>query len=267
MTSSPAARSGQQTGPAPWTYRLVTSTIKGLIDILCRVDGAQLTQIPERGPLIIVANHVNFLEVPLIYTYLQPRPLTGFAKAETWDNPAKRVLADLWGAIPLQRGEADVDALRRALAALDAGHILAIAPEGTRSGNGQLQRGHPGVVFLAQRSRAPLLPLVYYGGERFWDNLGRLRRTDFHIRVGQPFHLHVDGAKMSREVRRRAADEVMYQLAALLPPAYRGVYADLSAATETYLRFPPGSGSNLRRAADDGLAQAALQTALADGPD
>jgi 1-acyl-sn-glycerol-3-phosphate acyltransferase len=229
------------------TYRVVTSTIKGLIRLLCRVDDAQLVRVPDQGPLILVANHVNFLEVPLLYTHLQPRPMAGFAKAETWDHPALRLLADLWGAIPLNRGEADMAALRQALEALEAGHILALAPEGTRSGHGRLQRGRPGVVLLALRSGAPLLPMVYYGGELFWRNLSRLRRTDFHIVVGQPFYLDASGVKVTREVRQQMTDEIMYQMAALLPPVYRGVYSDLAAATETYLRFPPGVESNLRR--------------------
>ena len=87
--------------------RVVNTTIKGLTRAICRVDDSQLVHVPERGPLIIVANHVNFLEVPLLFTHLQPRPVTGFAKAETWDNPAMALLFNLWGAIPLERGEAD----------------------------------------------------------------------------------------------------------------------------------------------------------------
>jgi 1-acyl-sn-glycerol-3-phosphate acyltransferase len=234
--------------PVTLTYRVVTSSIKRLTRILCRIDDDQLAHVPERGPLIIVANHTNFLEAPVLYTHLQPRPVTGFAKAETWDNPALRLLADLWGAIPLQRGEADMTALRQALQALGAGQILAVAPEGTRSGHGRLQQGHPGVAFLALRSGAPLLPMVYYGGELFWRNLNRLRRTNFHIVVGQPFYLDAGGVKVTRQVRQQMTDEIMYQMAALLPPDYRGVYSDLTAATEAYLRFPPGAESNLRRA-------------------
>jgi len=197
-----------------------------------------LARVPDRGPLIIVGNHINFLDAPLLYTHLVPRPMAGFAKAETWDNPALRVLVDLWGAIPLQRGEADMVALRQALKSLEAGRILGVAPEGTRSGHGRLQPAHPGVVFLALRSGAPLLPLVHYGGELFWHNLPRLQRTDFHVVVGQPFYLDPGGVRVTRQVRRQVVDEIMYQVAALLPPAYRGVYCDLTAATQAYLRFP-----------------------------
>jgi 1-acyl-sn-glycerol-3-phosphate acyltransferase len=219
--------------------RLVNTTIKGLTRIVCRVDSEQLKDVPAQGPLIIVANHINFIEVPLIYTHLQPRPVTGFAKAETWDNRLMGYLFDLWEAIPLQRGEPDLPALRRAIEALQAGKIIAVAPEGTRSGDGKLQRGHPGVVFLAQRSQAPILPIAYHGGERLGKNLRRLRRTDFHIEVGRPFTIDTHGVRVTRQVRQKIADEIMYQLSAILPKAYRGVYSNLENASQDFLRFDP----------------------------
>lgn len=230
------------------SHAVVNASIKGLTGLLCRVGDFQLEKVPDRGPLIIVSNHVNFLELPVLYTRLLPRPMMGFAKAETWDNPALGFLADLWGGIPLHRGKADTSAMRQALKALEAGYILGVTPEGTRSGHGRLQHGNPGVVLLALRSGAPLLPLVFWGGELFWDNLPRLRRTDFDAAVGQSFTLDAGGVMVNKQVRREMTDEIMYQMAALLPPAYRGVYADLSNATESYLRFPPGVESNLHRA-------------------
>ncbi|MCX7682450.1 MAG: 1-acyl-sn-glycerol-3-phosphate acyltransferase [Anaerolineae bacterium] len=243
--SGSAVPSGR--GSNGFVFRLLTGSIKALSALLCRVDTAHLRRVPERGPLILVTNHINFLEVPVVYTHLQPRPLTGFVKAETLGNPLLGpLLFKLWGGIPIRRGEADVVAFRAALQALQAGHIVAIAPEGTRSGDGRLQRGHPGSAFLALRSGAPVLPLVYYGGEQFWKNLPRLRRTDFHIVVGQPFYLKHTGGRVTRQVRQQMADEMMFQIAALLPPPYRGVYSNLEAATELYLHFPSGAHSNIR---------------------
>ncbi len=227
--------------------RVVNWTVKGLTHLLCRVDDAQLAQIPERGPLILVANHINFVEVPILYTHLQPRPVTGFAKAETWNNPVLGRLFSLWGGIPLKRGEIDVTAFRRALAILEQGYILAVAPEGTRNNDGRMRRGHPGVVTLALRSGAPLLPMVYYGGECLRRNLSHLRRTDFNIAVGCPFYLDPGDVRVTRQMRQAMTDEIMYQVAALLPPAYRGHYADVSVASEAYLRFPATSESNLGR--------------------
>jgi len=219
------------------TFRIVNTTIKGLTHVLGRIDDTQLSLVPGRGPLILVANHINFLEVPVVFTHLQPRPVTGFAKSETWDNRAMAYLFNLWGGIPLKRGGADTAAIHLALEALMNGKIVAVAPEGTRSGNGQLQRGYPGIVTLALRSGAPLLPMVYYGSERFRSNIVRLRRTDFQIRVGRPFYVHAADGKVIRQVRQAITDEIMYQLAALLPAPYRGVYANLDAATQHYLRF------------------------------
>lgn len=231
-----------------FTAVVVNTTIKGLLHLLCCIDVEQLPQVPEKGPLILVCNHVNFLEIPILYTHLMPRPITGFAKKETWDNPAMAYLFDLWQAIPLRRGEPDLTALRLGLEALQEGKILAISPEGTRSRHGRLGPGHPGVVIMGLQSSAPILPVAYYGGELFWDNLTRLRRTDFRVVVGYPFYLQAGERKVTRQIRGQITDEIMYQLAALLPPDYRGHYQDLSRATESYLRFPSTSRSNLELA-------------------
>jgi 1-acyl-sn-glycerol-3-phosphate acyltransferase len=225
--------------------RVVNGLVRQCTDVLCRVDAPDLGHVPSRGPLIVVANHINFIEIPVLYTRLLPRPMTSLAKSETWDNPFLGRLFDLWQVIPLERDSADRAALSAALDYLDKGYILAVAPEGTRSGDGRLQRGNPGVTFLALHSNAPILPIVYYGSELLWSKLRRLRRTDFHIRVGQPFFLDLGNARPSRRTRSLMTDEIMYQMAALLPPQYRGAYATLEQATESHLRFPPGSRSNL----------------------
>lgn len=206
----------------------LTGAIRRLTEILCRIDTEALAKVPDEGPLILVANHINFLEVPAIYTHLLPRPIVGYAKAETWDTLPGRLLANLWRGIPLKRGEADVAALREGLSALRDRKILAVAPEGTRSGDGRLLRGHPGVAFLALRSRAPLLPVAHWGGEHVWSNLRRLRRTDFHIAVGDPFFLEPRGDRDAHTTRQLLADAAMLEVAKLLPPAYRGVYAELA---------------------------------------
>ncbi len=206
------------------------------LEVMCRIDKADLRKIPDKGPLIVYSNHTGQVEVPLLFSQLQPRPVTGLAKIETWDGWFLRWIFDLWGAIPIRRGEADMYAMRRALTALEQGYILGIAPEGTRSKTGALIKAHPGIVTLALRSNAPLAPLAHWGGERFLPNLKRLKRTDFHIRVGEPFTLDPGGEKVTREIRQQMVDEMMYKLAALLPEHYRGEYADLSKATTIFIK-------------------------------
>jgi len=218
-------------------YRIVTGTIRALIRLICRVHDEELSKVPAEGPLIIIVNHINFLEVPLLYTHLDDRPITAFVKAEFQKKPLSNWLANLWNAIPLHRGEVDRAAVRQARAALQEGQILMVAPEGTRSQDGRLQQGKGGVVFMALLTGAPILPLAHFGGETIWRNLLRLRRTDFQMRVGELFYFDAEG-RPSKEEREQMTDEMMFQLARLLPPEYRGVYSDLDAATEEYLRFP-----------------------------
>jgi 1-acyl-sn-glycerol-3-phosphate acyltransferase len=221
------------------SHFFVVTTLRGLTSLICRIDDAQLARVPHQGPLIIATNHVNIIEIPIIYTRLQPRPVSGMVLADRWKNPLLGWILDVGETIPLRRGEPDIGALRTAIERLKAGHIVIIDPEGTRSGDGRLQKGNPGAVLLALRSGAPLLPVVFHGSEHYKENLRRLRRTDFHIEVGRPFHLNAGGRRVTRQARQQMIDEVMYQMAALLPPAYRGIYSDLDAATDEYLVWLP----------------------------
>jgi len=204
--------------------RFVDGLIGLLVRLLCHVDAEDLAKVPRHGPLILATNHVNNLEILVLRSRLRDRRVIGLAKSESWDKPILGWLLDRWEAIPIRRGETDVAALRRALSALKEGRILGVAPEGTRSGHGRLQRGRPGIVTLARKSGAPLLPLVFHGGETLRRNLRRLRRTPFHVRVGEPFVVRSVRAPLTSDIRQRIADEIMYRLAELLPPAYRGEY-------------------------------------------
>jgi 1-acyl-sn-glycerol-3-phosphate acyltransferase len=135
--------------------RMLIAAARGLLPLLCRVHDAQLARVPDQGPLIVVANHINILEIPILWAHLQPRPVTGLVAASRWDNPVLRWMLNSAGAIPLRRGEADITALRQGLERLEAGQIVIIDPEGTRSGHGRLQKAHPGMVLLAMHSGAP----------------------------------------------------------------------------------------------------------------
>ena len=205
-------------------YKIVTAIVKFGTGILCRLDAANIHEVPERGPLIVIANHTGQLEVAVFFGLLQPRPITGWAKMEAWDNAFLNWLFNLWGVIPVRRGEGDTSALRKALKALEDGYIFGIAPEGTRNITGKLKRAHPGAVMLAIHSGAPILPMAHWGGENFLKNLSRFKRTDFHVHVGEPFRLKLEGVKVTREVRQQIVDEMMIRLAELLPSAYRGDY-------------------------------------------
>jgi 1-acyl-sn-glycerol-3-phosphate acyltransferase len=98
-------------------------------------------------------------------------------------------------------------------------------------------RGQPGIALIALRSGAPILPIVHWGTESLNKNLKHLKRTDFHIRVGRPFYLNANGEKVNGKVRQEMVDEIMTQLAILIPEEYRGVYKDPIWIRERYLKF------------------------------
>jgi 1-acyl-sn-glycerol-3-phosphate acyltransferase len=211
-------------------FRLLTSSV-------FRIHDEDLSNVPLHGPLIIVTNHINILEIPLIYAHLQPRPVHGLVLADRWKNPVIAWGLDACGAIPLERGSGNLESIHRSLEVLNKREMLLIMPEGTRSGDGRLQEAQPGVALLALKSRAPLLPIVFNGGENYKHNIVKLQRTDFFITVGKPFCLDPHGKAVNGAVRKQMADEIMYQLAAILPPQNRGCYTDLSQATDQYLLF------------------------------
>ena len=219
------------------SQRAVVVTFKAITALLCRIDDAALEQVPRQGPLILVTNHVNILEVPIIYIHLHPRPVNGMVLGARWRNRLLGWLLDIVEAVPLHRGEANFAGLRKGIELLKAGRILIISPEGTRSGHGRLQEAFAGFIPLALSAQAPLLPVAYFGSEHWKENVRRLRRTDFHIAVGKPFKLRSPQVRLDPALRQKIVDEVMYQIAALLPPQYRGVYSDLGAATRHYLDF------------------------------
>lgn len=211
-----------------WFLRLVFRTV-------CKIDPREFQVIPRTGPLILIGNHINFLEAPVVLPELDNPLVTGLAKQETWDNPLLGFLFTQWAAIPIDRSMVDREAFRRCEESLRQGKILAVSPEGTRSKTGQMLPGKPGVALLALRTGAPLLPAGFYGHENFWHNFKRLRRTEFHIKVGKPFRLNVNGSLADRDVRQRVTDEMMYKIAELLPEQYRGVYAFESPIEYKYL--------------------------------
>lgn len=217
-------------------YEFTVLIIKFVTSILCRIDAPDLHKIPMQGPLIAISNHTGQIEVAVFFGHLQPRLLTGWAKMEAWNNRFLHWLFNLWGLIPVKRGEGDTSALRKAMAALEKCYIFGIAPEGTRNITGRLKRAQAGAVMLALHSGAPLLPVAHWGGENFLKNLAHFKRTDFHIRVGEPFCLNVDGVRMTREIRQQITDEMMFRLAALLPPEYRGEYEKVTENEKTFTR-------------------------------
>jgi len=217
---------------------LINHLIKWIVRILCKIDASELERVPDQGPLIVVANHINFLEVPVVITHLLPRPVTGFVKQETYDDPLLGWLFNkIWGGIPINRSIADFKAFRQAQEALKEGKILAVAPEGTRTQDGRLIRGKPGIAILASKCDVPILPIVYYGHENFFENLKRLKRSSMTIRVGRPFKVKFSANGPDKIELLAVTDAIMTEIAKLLPEKYRGYYSDQIKQEQPYIFY------------------------------
>jgi 1-acyl-sn-glycerol-3-phosphate acyltransferase len=202
----------------------VNAFIRLLINTSCSFDPSEFSKLPEKGPGILVMNHINFLEAPLLASFLFPRPLAALTKKENLAIPGFGYLGMLWNAIPIDRGAVDTDSFKLCLGWIERGGILGLAPEGTRSRDGVLGRGKAGVAMLAYRAGVPVWPVAHWGGESFWAKLKTMRRTPLRVRVGDPFVIEPAGT-MTKTVRQEVADEIMDRIAILLPTRYRGGYA------------------------------------------
>jgi len=218
--------------------RLLNWFVKFLLFATSKIDAAEMKEIPKRGPAVLISNHTSNIEGPLYFVLLRPRKVTALGKKELWDSPITRVFMDTWNIIKLNRASGDLEAIRNSFKALDNGYILGIAPEGTRSKNGKLKKGKAGTTFIATKRRVPVIPMVQWGLHNIMKNLKKLQQTRVNIRVGRPFYLEKkDGSRINAEDRRKMADEMMYQLAVLLPEKYRGAYSNLSKMSTDYITF------------------------------
>ena len=198
---------------------------------LTRVDIGPLEGLPTDGPLILASNHLSNADPPLIASWLTPamgRAVHWMAKQEALDWPIAGAFLKANGAFGIRRGAADTDAFRLAKRVLDDGRVLGTFPEGTRSSTGALQKAKEGVTLLAIRTGAPILPVAVWGTERFWPRGSSFLHPGgrVHLRVGEPFVLERQALDGRRESLEEVTDRLMERIAILLPPAYRGAYAE-----------------------------------------
>jgi 1-acyl-sn-glycerol-3-phosphate acyltransferase len=196
------------------------------LTLLTMRDVEGLENIPEAGPYIITANHVHYLDLPLLYSVVGGEHVTGWAAAKYRKHPLIGPIIRLGRGIFIRRGEVDREALKAAVDWLASGKVFGMSPEGTRSKTNALGRGKTGAAYLAHFSGVPILPVALTGTETLLRKLARLRRPKLTIRIGKPFRLPpLDGDLRAANLRQHT-DEIMCRIAALLPPAYRGVYSD-----------------------------------------
>ena len=206
--------------------RLVNGFFRFCFRIFFRLNLDVLNSVRTEGPLLIITNHPSIFEGPMLYVFLQPRPLIGLAKRELFLRKTSGWLMKLWQAIPVDVHGLSKESMDRVFQEVDKSSFLVIAPEGVRTNEGTLRRGKPGVAYIAYRKQVPVLPITTVGFEGFWKNLKRLRRTTVSITVGNPFEFFGHTGRLTPALRQEMTDEMMLRLAPLLPEQARGVYRD-----------------------------------------
>ena len=197
-----------------------------------RFEGA-IDDIPKQGPVILAANHVSNVDGVLLAGWVLPRltrQVQWLGKREMFDVPVMGQVIRAYGVHPVERSGADIEAFRMAEGILEAGHVLLLFPEGTRSRDGALQTPRDGLALLALRTGATIVPIGLSDTNRLWPR-GRKprfwRSGHVTVRVGKPFRLAEElPPDLSRkEAKSQATDLIMRRIAALLPERQRGPYA------------------------------------------
>jgi 1-acyl-sn-glycerol-3-phosphate acyltransferase len=208
-------------------FKTLRSIVRFFMKLIADIEVHGAEKLPQ-GNAIVAANHLGRLDTAALFCILDREDVI-LPVAEKYKNhPLYGALGQAVNAVWLNRFEADYSALRQILERMKQGGLLVIAPEGTRSKTEALQEGKMGVAFLASKSGYPVLPVAVTGTEdrRIVENLKHFRRSKIIVRAADSFSIALPPGKGREEAMRRATDEIMCQIAALLPEKYRGAYAE-----------------------------------------
>lgn len=226
--------------------RLALSLTHPLLFPYARFDIDGTDHIPTEGPAIIVANHRSYFDVAAMALTIARtgRTVRFLGKKEVFDAPVIGQIAAAMGGIRVNRGTGSDEPLQAAVAALEAGDLVALMPQGTIPRGAAFfepkLKGRWGAARLAAMTRAPVVPVGLWGTEKVWPRSARLPNVLnladpplVTVRVGSPVDMKfrssdADTRRMmaaimdllppeSRERRAPTPEE----LAATLPPGYR----------------------------------------------
>ena len=201
--------------------------MRALYTLFARVEIDGLENLPPEGGFLVVTNHLSRFDAPLLFITV-PNTRLAILNADTYrSNPFFRWILESVDVIWVKRGATPPSTIKAALRVLKEGAVLGISPEGTRSPTHALQHGKTGAAYLALAADALVVPAALTGSEHLGGALLRLRRARLTVRYGAPFRLAEPGRRARADAERLepATIEIMCRIAALLPEAYRGVYA------------------------------------------
>src|SRR4051812_18475489 len=211
---------------AYWVLKLLLTPV---LRFFWRVRVEGIEHIPDDGPAILAGNHISFSDSIFLPLVLRRR-VTFVAKAEYFDDPKTAWFFRAVGQIPIKRegGSASQRALDSAREVLDGEGLFGIYPEGTRSPDGRLYKGHTGVARLAMQTAAPVIAVAMIGTKEA-QPIGQVKPNFFMpitVRFSKPldFSRYIDRAD-DPLVLRQITDEIMFELRELSGQEYVNSYA------------------------------------------
>ncbi len=210
-------------------YRFTTQVLHLAMLPIASITIRGSEHMPKHGPVIVASNHLHNFD-PVVIGIALPRNLRPMSKKELWKTRFSGFVVEFYGAFRVNRGKPDRAALRFAEELLKQNEVLFMFPEGSRSTSGKIEQVLPGAAFVAVRTGAPILPVAVTGTQSLPLDAKAAKlphhrgRSHVTVTVGEPFHL-TPGPNGKYDVTA-ATDEIMRHVAALLPPEYRGIYAD-----------------------------------------
>lgn len=209
--------------------RLARAVVRPILNAIAYIDIVGLENIPDTGAAIVASNHLGRLDA-LLAVILSDREDFVIMVAEKYQKYWfwRWVMGEL-DALWLNRYEADFNTLKIVIKRMKQGQILGIAPEGTRSKTESLLEAKEGAAYLASKTDAAVIPIAIWGTEdrAVVKRLLHLRKLVVHVRIGRAFTLPpAPRGKARSAYLHTQTDELMCRIAAMLPPTYRGFYAD-----------------------------------------
>ena len=208
--------------------RLLRFLIRILLKLIARFEIRGRENVPLTGGIVIASNHIGILDIIMVY-FVMDRTDLFIPVAEKWEKIGWiKWLGKQLNFLFVDRYSPDLKALRKMIALMQDGKCLVIAPEGTRSRSGALIEGKPGVAYLAARSGFPVIPVAITGtaDEIILENVKHFRKSHITLTGGKQFSVPPLPNKDRNAALQKYTDEIMCQIAALLPEKFRGFYTD-----------------------------------------
>jgi 1-acyl-sn-glycerol-3-phosphate acyltransferase len=216
----------------PLRFKISRPIIKALFRVtfhwLSRVKIIGQENIPYGRPYVVAINHVSIFDPPFASSFW-PEELEILGASDVFEKPGQGQVLKLYGVIPVHRGDYDRSLLTKVIWVIQSGRPLLIAPDGSRSHVPAMQRAKPGIAYIIEKTRVPVLPVAIVGTtEDFWQRARHGKHPLIEMRIGTPITLPLITTTGTEKhiARQRNADLVMSHLAGLLPAEYRGVYAE-----------------------------------------